>query len=34
MAMNSKEDLSPPKYDWNVKLPMPEVAKPGITKFI
>jgi predicted dehydrogenase len=34
MAMNSKEDLSPPKYDWNVKLPMPEVAKPGITKFV
>ncbi len=33
MALNSKEDLSPPAYDWNVKLPVPPVAMPGITKF-
>jgi predicted dehydrogenase len=33
MAMNSKEDLSPAKYEWG-PMPMPEVAKPGITKFI
>lgn len=33
MAMNSKEDLSPPAYDWNVALPVPAVARPGITKF-
>ena len=31
-AMNSKEDLSPPKYEWG-SLPFPEVARPGITKF-
>ena len=33
-ALNSKEDLSPPKYDWNVALPEPQVAKPGVTKFV
>jgi predicted dehydrogenase len=33
MAMNSKEDLSPAKYEWG-PMPMPEVAKPGVTKFI
>ena len=33
MAMESKEDLSPPKYDWDVKLPHPPVAVPGVTKF-
>ena len=32
-ALNSKEDLSPPSYDWNVKLPTPPVAIPGVTKF-
>jgi predicted dehydrogenase len=32
-AMNSKEDLSPPKYDWNVNLPVPSIAVPGQTKF-
>jgi predicted dehydrogenase len=32
-AMNSKEDLSPPKYEW-CSLPTPEVARPGITKFV
>jgi predicted dehydrogenase len=33
MAMNSKEDLTPAKYDWDVVLPVPPVAKPGVTKF-
>ena len=33
MALNSKEDLSPPAYDWKVKLPDPPVAIPGVTKF-
>lgn len=33
MAMNSKEDLSPPMYDWDVKLPDPPIAVPGITRF-
>jgi hypothetical protein len=31
-AMNSREDLSPAKYDW-CSMPFPEVARPGITKF-
>jgi len=34
MAFNSKEDLSPPAYDWEVKLPDPPVAIPGVTKFV
>jgi predicted dehydrogenase len=34
MALNSREDLSPPKYDWEVRLPDPPVAMPGITKFV
>jgi hypothetical protein len=34
MAMNSKEDLTPPRYDWNVSLPMPQVARPGETKYV
>jgi hypothetical protein len=34
MAMKSKEDLTPPKYDWNVKLPDPPIATPGVTKFV
>ena len=34
MAMNSKEDLSPPKYDWDVKLPDPPIAVPGVTRFV
>jgi predicted dehydrogenase len=33
MALNSKEDLTPTKYDWNLKLAVPPVAKPGVTKF-
>ena len=31
--MNSQQDFSPPKYEWGVSLPLPEVAMPGITKF-
>ena len=34
MALNSKEDLTPPGYDWGVKLPDPPVAIPGVTKFL
>ena len=33
-AMNSKEDLSPKSYDWNLTLPTPPVAMPGLTPFI
>jgi predicted dehydrogenase len=33
MAWNSKEDLSPPKYEFG-DLPAPPVAMPGQTKFI
>jgi predicted dehydrogenase len=33
MALNSKESLAPPAYDWNVKLPEPPVAQPGVTRF-
>ena len=32
-ALNSKEDLSPPKYDWDLALAPPQVAIPGQTKF-
>jgi predicted dehydrogenase len=34
MALNSKEDLSPPRYDWDVALAVPPVAVPGVTKFV
>jgi predicted dehydrogenase len=33
MALNSKEDLTPPSYDWDIALPVPPVAAPGVTKF-
>jgi predicted dehydrogenase len=29
-ALNSREDLSPPRYDW-IELPVPAVARPGVT---
>jgi predicted dehydrogenase len=32
-AMESKEDLSPPKYEWG-PLPEPQIAVPGVTKFV
>jgi predicted dehydrogenase len=34
MAMESKEDLTPPAWDWDAKLPAPPVAIPGVTKFV
>jgi predicted dehydrogenase len=34
MALNSTEDLSPPRYAWDVPLPVPPVAMPGQTKFV
>jgi predicted dehydrogenase len=34
MAVNSKEDLTPASYDWNVRLPAPALAMPGQTKFV
>ena len=33
-AMNSREDLSPPQYTWDVPLSVPPVAVPGMTEFI
>jgi hypothetical protein len=34
MALASKEDLTPPKYDWSVALPDPPISLPGVTKFV
>jgi predicted dehydrogenase len=34
MALNSKEDLSPPKYDLALKMDVPPVAQPGVTRFV
>ncbi len=31
--MNSKEDLTPAKYDWG-DAPPPHVALPGVSKFL
>jgi predicted dehydrogenase len=31
-AMNSREDLTPPRYEWG-PLPVPPVARPGVTTF-
>jgi hypothetical protein len=33
MAFNSKEDLTPPKYEFG-PMPTPPVARPGITPFV
>ncbi len=33
MALNSKENLSPASYSWDVALPTPVIARPGQTKF-
>jgi predicted dehydrogenase len=33
MALNSKENLSPAKYEWG-PMPTPPVARPGVTKFV
>jgi predicted dehydrogenase len=32
-ALNSREDLTPPRYAWDVRLPVPPVALPGQTRF-
>ncbi|MFN4257930.1 MAG: Gfo/Idh/MocA family protein [Gemmataceae bacterium] len=32
-ALHSTEDLTPPRYDWNLELSVPPVAMPGQTKF-
>jgi predicted dehydrogenase len=32
-ALNSTEDLSPPRYEWG-PLPEPPVAMPGVTRFV
>jgi predicted dehydrogenase len=34
MALNSKEDLTPPRYDMGLSLPEPPVAMPGVTRFV
>jgi predicted dehydrogenase len=34
MALNSQEQLVPDPLDWNMKLDLPKMAMPGITKFI
>ncbi|HEY1377136.1 MAG TPA: Gfo/Idh/MocA family oxidoreductase [Gemmataceae bacterium] len=33
-ALNSKEDLTPPRLDMAASLPVPPVAKPGVTKLV
>ena len=33
MAWNSREDLTPPRYEWG-EIPAPPVAVPGSTKFV
>src|SRR5262249_53566913 len=32
-ALNSHEDLSPSRYAWDVPMPTPAVAMPGVTEF-
>lgn len=32
-CLNSTEDLSPAKYEW-ADIPVPQVAKPGLTRFV
>ncbi len=34
MAMNSRETLSPSRYDWDASPPIAEVAIPGQTRFV
>jgi predicted dehydrogenase len=34
MALNSKETLSPSRYDWDARPPIAEVAVPGQSRFI
>jgi predicted dehydrogenase len=32
-ALNSREDLTPPRYDWDVQVAATTVAVPGVTEF-
>ena len=32
-ALDSAENLSPPRYDWTVKLETPPIAQPGVSTF-
>jgi predicted dehydrogenase len=34
MAMNSREDLTPARYNWNLALAVPPVAMPGVNKYV
>lgn len=34
MALNSKRSLMPEKLSWDMKLDVPPIAVPGVTKFI
>ena len=34
MALNSREVLSPSRYDWDAQPPVAQVAVPGQTRFI
>ena len=34
MALNSKEDLSPGRYDWDAQPPAAQIAVPGQTRFV
>ena len=33
-ALNSQQDLMPPRLEWTVSLNEPEIAMPGVTKFV
>lgn len=33
-ALNSKEDLTPPHFDWDKTLPVPKAPVPGVTRFM
>ena len=33
-ALNSKESLVPSKFDWEMKLPVPNPPIPGVTRFV
>ena len=33
MALNSQEDLTPPRYEWG-PIATPPVAQPGVTRFL
>jgi hypothetical protein len=34
MALNSQEDLSPARYEWDAAPPVARIAVPGQTKFV